>query len=94
MPTNSLLLYAVLALQALDVASTVWAFRRGAAEANPIMRGLINALGLWPGLLLPKLLFVALVWDFQAHIQAWGLVLVCLVYAAVVANNIKIARSA
>ncbi len=86
------LIYAVLALQVLDVASTLWAFRNGATEANPVMRKLIETLGTVPGLLLPKVVFAAAVWYFRPLFAEWALWLVCVGYVAVVANNVRIAR--
>lgn len=85
------LLYAVLALQVADVASTLYAFRNGATEANPAMRKLMDALGAVPGLLLPKLVFAVPVWVYRDQFQGWGLGLIIGVYALVVVNNLRIA---
>lgn len=86
------LIYAVLALQVLDVASTLYAFRNGATEANPVMRKLMDLFGVEVGLILPKLFFAGAVWIWQDYIADWGLVLVCVGYLVVVANNVRIAR--
>ena len=86
------LLYAVLALQVLDVASTLYAFKNGAVEANPVMRKLMDTFGKEVGLIAPKLIFAALVWTYRDHFADWGLVVVCVGYVAVVMNNVRIAR--
>lgn len=85
------LLYAVLALQAADVLSTLHAFRNGATEANPIMQRLMFQLGTVPGLLLPKIVFAVPVWAYRDQFQEWGLWLVIVGYAVVVVNNLRIA---
>lgn len=85
------LLYAVLALQVLDVASTLYAFRNGAVEANPVMRKLIDALGTVPGLLLPKVIYAIPVWAYRDQFQDWGMWLVIAGYSLVVLNNVRIA---
>ena len=86
------LIYAVLALQVLDVASTLYAFKNGAVEANPIMRTSIEALGTLPGLLIPKIAFAAGIWYFRPLFADWALMVVCIGYLAVVINNVRIAR--
>lgn len=84
------LLYAVLALQVADVASTLYAFRNGATEANPVMKQLMFQLGTAPGLLLPKLIFAIPVWAYRDQFRDWGLWLIIGVYALVVINNLRI----
>lgn len=86
------LIYAVLALQVLDVASTLYAFKNGAVEANPVMRKLMDTFGVEVGLILPKLFFAGAVWIWQDYFADWALVVVCIGYAAVVANNVRIGR--
>jgi len=88
------LLYAVLALQVLDVASTLYAFRKNAHayERNPVMRKLMDTFGTEVALIAPKLIFAALVWTYRDLFQDWGLWLVCVGYVVVVVNNIKVAR--
>lgn len=86
------LLYAVLALQVADVLSTLYAFRNRAVEANPFMKRLMDTLGTVPGLLLPKIIFAVPVWAYRDQFQDWGLWLVIAGYAAVVLNNVRVAR--
>lgn len=86
------LIYAVLALQVADVASTLYAFRNGATEANPVMRKLIELLGTVPGLVLPKVVFAAAIWYWRPLFPEWALWLVIAGYAVVVVNNIKLAK--
>lgn len=85
------LLYAVLALQVADALSTLYAFRNGATEANPVMKRLMFQLGTVPGLMLPKVIFAVPVWSYRDQFQDWGLWLVIAGYAAVVVNNVRIA---
>jgi hypothetical protein len=85
------LIYAILALQIADVLSTLYAFRNGAYEANPVMRRFLLELGTVPGLLLPKLIYAVPVWIYRDQFQDWGVWVVIAGYAAVVVNNVRIA---
>lgn len=84
-------LYALALVQALDVASTLHAFRNGAVEANPVMRKLIEALGTVPGLVLPKLVYGGAVWYWRDQLAVEAVLVVCAAYALVIANNLRIA---
>lgn len=90
--TTENLFYILIALQVLDVLSTLYAFRNGATEANPVMRRIMEAIGTVPGLLLPKVIFAVPVWLYRDQFQDWGLWLVCAGYALVVVNNLRIAK--
>jgi hypothetical protein len=87
-------LYALALVQLLDVLSTLYAFRNGAVEANPVMRKLIETLGAVPGLVLPKLVYGGAVWYWRDQFSVWAVSVVCVVYVAVIANNLRIARKA
>lgn len=83
-------LYALALVQLLDVLSTLYAFRNGATEANPIMKRLMFQLGTVPGLLLPKLVYGGAVWYWREHLTIEAVALVCAVYAVVVVNNVRV----
>lgn len=85
------LIYAILALQIADVISTLYAFRNGAYEANPVMKRFLLELGTVPGLLLPKVIYAIPVWAYRDLFQDWGLWLVIAGYSLVVLNNVRIA---
>lgn len=84
------LIYAAMALQVLDVLSTLAAFHNGGYERNKVMRRIMGAIGTVPGLLLPKLIYAAPVWYYRDQFQAWGVWLVIAAYTVVVVNNIRI----
>ena len=84
--------YAIVALQAADVISTLYAFRNGAVEANPVMRKLMETLGTVPGLLLPKVVYGGLVWFYRDALTVEAVAVVAVLYVAVVVNNIRVAK--
>ena len=84
--------YIVIALQAADVLSTLYAFRNGAVEANPVMRKLMEKLGTVPGLLLPKVVYGGLVWFCRDALTIDALAVVAALYVAVVVNNMRVAK--
>lgn len=84
-----------IALQIIDIASTVIAIRRGGVERNPIVARAIARWGLIPGLLVGKappavaLTVAALGWVPEAHWIIWG---ACAFFAAVIVNNLIVIR--
>ena len=84
------LVYLLLVLQALDLATTLYVLRKGTgAEANPIARKLMDFFGPELGLALPKLAFAGAFWTFRATTPAWAFALLCMLYLVIVANNMK-----
>ncbi len=88
------IMFAVFALlQVADVWTTNYIVSRGIGyEANKVMAYAIKTIGLLPGLLIPKLAMLALVFVFILHV-AYGeyiLGLLIFLYAYVIANNIKV----
>ena len=86
------LLYILLLLQAIDVISTLYAFRNGAVEGNPVMSKLIDKLGKNTGLLLPKAIYGVMAWwilnDYSVHVNwVYGLFAV---YSLVILNNLRL----
>lgn len=84
--------YAIVALQAADVLSTLYAFKHGAIEANPVMRKLMDTLGTVPGLLMPKVIYGGLVWFYRDALTIEAVAVVAAFYVAVVINNIRVAK--
>lgn len=91
--TTEHLVYALAALQALDVLSTLYAFRNGATEANPVMRKLMGMLGTVPGLLLPKVVYGGLLWHFKDALTVEAAAIVAAVYGVVIFSNIRIGKT-
>jgi len=84
--------YLLLALQVLDLATTLYVLRTGkGAEANPIARKLMAWFGPELGLALPKLAFAGAIWTFRASTPAWVFAGLCVLYIVIVANNLKFA---
>jgi predicted PurR-regulated permease PerM len=84
-------IYALILLQVLDIATTHYALRTGiGTEANPVLRKLFDRFGHEPVLLVSKAAFIAFVWYFQdlIHPLAYGLLLG--LYIWVVANNVQV----
>lgn len=85
--------YIVIALQAADVISTLYAFRSGAVEANHFMKKLMDTLGTVTGLLLPKVIYGGLVWVYRDALSVEAVAVVAALYVAVVVNNVRVARA-
>jgi hypothetical protein len=84
------LVYALLVLQALDLATTLYVLRTGkGAEANPIARKLMAVFGPELGLALPKILLAMAIWTFRDTTPAWAFALLCVMYVAIVGNNLR-----
>jgi len=84
------LVYLLLVLQALDLATTLYVLRKGTgAEANPIARKLMAFFGPELGLALPKIALAGAIWTFRASTPAWAFALLCMLYLVIVANNMK-----
>jgi len=84
--------YLLLALQVADLATTLYVLRKGTgAEGNPLARKLMDFFGPELGLALPKILFAMAIWTFRATTPAWAFALLCMLYIAIVANNLKFA---
>ena len=86
------LVYLLLVLQALDLATTIYVLRKGTgAEANPIARKLMAWFGPELGLALPKIALAGAIWTFRASTPAWAYALLCVMYVVIVGNNLKFA---
>ena len=88
------LLTAIIILQALDAATTIYALRkRGLVEGNRIMRKWFDLVGLIPGMILIKVAFVGWIWWAAPQVPVEVLYLVIAGYLWVACNNIKMIRS-
>ena len=86
------LVYALLVLQALDLATTLYVLRTGkGAEANPIARKLMDFFGPELGLALPKLLIAGVIWTVRDTTPPVVFAGLCALYIVIVANNLKFA---
>lgn len=86
------LVYALLVLQALDLATTIYVLRKGTgAEANPLARKLMDFFGPELGLALPKLLIAGVIWTVRDTTPPIVFAVLCAVYVFIVVNNLKFA---
>ena len=86
------LVYALLVLQALDLATTLYVLRKGTgAEANPIAKKLMAFFGPELGLALPKLLIAGVIWTVRDTTPPVVFAGLCVVYIVIVINNLKFA---
>ncbi len=84
--------YLLLALQVADLATTLYVLRTGkGAEANPIAKKLMAWFGPEFGLALPKLLIAGVIWTVRDTTPPVVFAGLCVLYAAIVANNLKFA---
>jgi len=84
--------YLLLALQVLDLATTLYVLRTGkGAEANPIARKLMDFFGPELGLALPKLLIAGVIWTVRDSTPSVVFAGLCVLYLYIVGNNIKFA---
>lgn len=84
------LVYALLVLQALDLATTLYVLRKGTgAEGNPLARKLMAWFGPELGLALPKIALAGAIWTFRSTTPAWAFALLCVMYVVIVGNNLR-----
>jgi len=82
--------YALLVLQALDLATTLYVLRKGTgAEGNPVARKLMDFFGPELGLALPKLAFAGAIWTFRASTPPVVFAGLCVLYLVIVGNNLR-----
>lgn len=84
------LVYLLLTLQAADLATTLYVLRKGTGvEGNPLARKLMAWFGPELGLALPKLALASAIWTFMNIVPAWAFALLCVMYIAIVGNNLR-----
>lgn len=89
-----MIFYILIALQALDVLSTVVALRNPKLhEANWLLKPIMDKLGVLPALLLVKGVFIALLALYWREIQVELLYALAALYVYVVFSNIRLIRN-
>ena len=84
-------LYAVIALQVLDILTTYLCLTSGKGyEANKLLAKVFDKIGLLPGLLLTKGAFVAFLFYAEPQLPVEVLYLIAAGYVWVVAGNLKV----
>lgn len=89
------LVYALLVLQALDLATTLYVLRTGkGAEANPILSKLFELVEPLVVLLTLKGVFAVGIWMYKDSFAIEALWAVTALYVAVIINNVRLIRKA
>ena len=84
--------YVLIALQVLDLLSTVIALRNPRlSEANGPLAGLMKSIGTLPALMCVKTLAMVLIWHHREDMGNW-LIALCALYAVVIVNNIRLIK--
>jgi hypothetical protein len=87
------LLIAIIILQLADIITTYRINSRpGGQELNPVLAALFRKVGLLPGLVLIKSLFVSFLWWTTPFLHASLLTLICGMYCWVVWHNLQVLR--
>ena len=81
--------YLLILLQLADVITTIIALERPAHEANPLLKKIMDAIGIIPALVLVKGGFVAFLWYYQALLPIALIVGLCAFYVYIVYHNIE-----
>ena len=88
---TQILIYLIALLQIADIVSTYLCITSGKGqEANPILKRLFDAIGLMPGLLLAKGVFVALLLVYGPQFPVWLLGGCAAGYLFVVISNFAV----
>ena len=86
------LIYIFIALQVLDAVSTVIALDGGGHEVNPILKKIMDKIGVIPALVLVKCAAIAFFWYYQELLPDPLVLLLCLGYVWILYNNIQVIR--
>lgn len=90
---NTYLLIAVIVLQLADIVTTYLIVSRpGGRELNPVLAALFRAVGMLPGLLVIKTLFIGLLVWAAPYLHTTMLALICAGYCWVVWHNARALR--
>lgn len=85
-------LYILIALQVADIVTTIIALRGPAHEANPILKKMMDLIGVVPALLLIKGAFITFLWQYQALLPVELLWALCAFYVWIVLGNVQTIR--
>lgn len=88
----NLLIFFIVLLQALDLWTTYKILKGGGRELNPFLNKLFSAIGVLPGLILAKSVFVLLVFIYGNTVPYVVLILILVGYTVVVTNNFKVLK--
>lgn len=94
-----ILILVLIVLQLLDIYSTYNILKLGGKELNPLLAKLFELIGVMPGLVLAKTIFIGILLYFyitkQETIQVLitPLILISIVYAYIVQNNFKVLKT-
>ena len=84
-----MILYLLIALQVADIITTIIALQGPAHESNPIIKKLMDKIGIVPALVLVKGGFIAFLWYYQAMLPQAVLLLLCAFYAYIIYHNVQ-----
>lgn len=84
------MIYALLALQVADLATTLYVLRRGAgAEGNKLAAWLMARLGPELAAVLIKSAVAAIIWTLRDEFAPWAMAGMIVVYVLIVGNNLR-----
>lgn len=86
------MIYILIALQVLAAVSTVIALDGGGHEVNPILKKIMDKIGVIPALVLVKGAAIAFFWHYQELLPDPLVLLLCLGYVWILYNNIQVIR--
>ena len=89
---NVILFLILCALQVADVRTTLTFLPLGGKELNPIARWLMEKFGVKPGLIGAKVAAMAIILAGLDYLPGWALLPACMVYVAVVWNNLRLIK--
>ena len=77
-------------LQAGDIYTTLRAIKLGAVESNPVIKRLMDAIGVKEALLLVKIAALIPLWVFRDQVPLWAWIGLIVLYVAVIWNNLRV----
>lgn len=85
-------LYLLILLQVADIITTIIALNGPAHEANPLLKKLMDAIGVVPALMLIKVIMLSFIGYYQAMLPVEVLWALCVFYVLIVVNNLNTIR--
>ncbi len=90
---KEILFFIFIVLQVGDVISTLYVIKHEGLELNPIMRFLIEKIGVKKAFIGSKFLIIFFLIAFYGVYDVWVFVVLIMVYAVVLYNNIILVKS-
>ena len=87
MTLNELFFVVLVALNSLDIYTTIRILRQGGTELNPVVSWLMDKVGVIPALIIPKTLFLSACWFFLLDLPTMVMFGLCCFYALIVLHN-------